>query len=99
MSMEIVNGYVCRNCTDVEYAKKGVDPAHPKDGPNGVGKAERDKDADKAHAANGGQAPDRGPAVTFGGALAGLTAQQQASPSQAVTPAAYVPGSAVNLTA
>jgi hypothetical protein len=29
MSMEIVNGYVCRNCSDVELAKKGVDPAKP----------------------------------------------------------------------
>ena len=27
MSMEIVNGYVCRDCTDVERAKKGDDPA------------------------------------------------------------------------
>jgi hypothetical protein len=31
-----VNGYVCRNCTDVDYAKKNVDPAHPKSGPFGV---------------------------------------------------------------
>lgn len=30
MSMEIVNGYVCRDCTDVELAKKGEDPAKPK---------------------------------------------------------------------
>ena len=29
--MEIVNGYVCNNCTDVELAKKGVDPARPKE--------------------------------------------------------------------
>jgi hypothetical protein len=27
MSIEIVNGYVCRDCTDVERAKKGEDPA------------------------------------------------------------------------
>jgi hypothetical protein len=27
----IVNGYVCRNCTDIDLAKKGVDPAHPPD--------------------------------------------------------------------
>lgn len=27
MSMEIVNGYVCFNCTDVERAKKGDDPS------------------------------------------------------------------------
>ncbi len=31
--MEIVNGYICRDCTDVSYAKKNIDPAHPKDGP------------------------------------------------------------------
>ena len=30
----IVNGYVCRNCTDVERAKKGEDPAKAK-GPAG----------------------------------------------------------------
>lgn len=28
MSMSIVNGYFCRNCADVEVAKKGMDPAH-----------------------------------------------------------------------
>jgi len=26
----MVNGYVCRNCADEELAKKGLDPAHPK---------------------------------------------------------------------
>jgi hypothetical protein len=34
MNLEIVNGYVCRNCTDVERAKKGEDPAKAK-GPAG----------------------------------------------------------------
>jgi hypothetical protein len=29
MSMSIVNGYFCRNCADVELAKKGTDPAKP----------------------------------------------------------------------
>ena len=24
-----VNGYPCRNCADVELAKRGIDPAHP----------------------------------------------------------------------
>jgi hypothetical protein len=28
--MQLVNGYMCRNCADVELAKKGIDPAHPK---------------------------------------------------------------------
>jgi hypothetical protein len=27
MSMEIVNGYVCKDCSDVARAKKGEDPA------------------------------------------------------------------------
>jgi hypothetical protein len=28
--MTLVNGYVCRDCTDAELAKRGIDPAHPK---------------------------------------------------------------------
>jgi hypothetical protein len=28
--MTVVNGYFCRNCADVELAKRGIDPAHPK---------------------------------------------------------------------
>jgi hypothetical protein len=31
MAMEIVYGYPCRNCTDAEKAKKGIDPSA---GPN-----------------------------------------------------------------
>ncbi|MEZ4225716.1 MAG: hypothetical protein R3B13_32490 [Polyangiaceae bacterium] len=27
--MRLVNGYMCRNCADVELAKRGIDPAHP----------------------------------------------------------------------
>ncbi len=29
--MRTVNGYACRNCADEELAKKGVDPAKPKE--------------------------------------------------------------------
>jgi hypothetical protein len=28
-----VNGYACRDCTDVGLAKKNIDPQHPKSGP------------------------------------------------------------------
>jgi hypothetical protein len=55
MSFSLVNGFICHNCTDIDYAKRHVDPQHPKDGPYGI-----DKD----------QAGDHGPAVTFGGSLA-----------------------------
>jgi hypothetical protein len=52
-----VNGYQCWNCAQVDEAKKGVDPAHPKDAPG---------------APPSGQAVGQSPAVTFGGALAGV---------------------------
>ncbi len=29
--VNVVNGYVCFNCTDVANAKKGINPAHAKD--------------------------------------------------------------------
>ena len=32
----MVNGFSCKNCTDVDYAKKHIDPAHPKSGPYGI---------------------------------------------------------------
>lgn len=35
-----VNGYACKNCTDVDYAKKHIDPAHPKSGPFGIDAAD-----------------------------------------------------------
>ncbi|MDQ0464365.1 hypothetical protein QO010_002146 [Caulobacter ginsengisoli] len=53
-----VNGFACKNCTDVDYAKKHIDPAHPKDGPYGVNASDRKT--------------ERGEAVRLGGALAGL---------------------------
>ncbi|MDI7775059.1 hypothetical protein [Asticcacaulis sp. EMRT-3] len=34
-----VNGFTCKTCTDVDYAKKHIDPAHPKSGPYGVNAA------------------------------------------------------------
>jgi hypothetical protein len=55
--MELVNGYVCRSCADVSLAKRQIDPAHPKDGPNG-----RDARAEKTE-------DSRPPAVLFAGTL------------------------------
>jgi hypothetical protein len=54
MSYDVVNGYLCRNCTDVDYAKRNIDPEHPKDGPFGVNKDPK---------------ADHGPAVVLGGSL------------------------------
>ena len=52
-----VNGYSCRNCSDVDNAKRNIDPAHPKDGPFGVNRLPKP-----------GVTGDT-PAVTFGGQL------------------------------
>jgi len=35
-SMELVNGYYCRDCGEVELAKKGIDPARSKRAMNGA---------------------------------------------------------------
>ena len=74
-----VNGFSCKNCTDVDYAKKHIDPAHPRSGPYGVNA--KDDPTVKAHSA-----------FKFDGALkgvsdsasAGLTTQQASAPGQSV---------------
>ncbi len=58
-----VNGFECKNCTDVDYAKKYIDPAHPKSGPFGI-----DKQTD----------PTQSPAVKYGGSLSDPGASGQA---------------------
>lgn len=83
MATEMINGYPCKTCTDVDYAKKNIDPAHPKDGPFGVNNPE--KAAKAAH--------DK--AVKFGGSLAGLYAPTLREP--AARP--YAAGRLVDLTA
>jgi hypothetical protein len=53
-----VNGYSCKNCTDVGYAEKHIDPAHPHSGPYNV---------------NAKSDPSRwNDAVTFGGRLTAI---------------------------
>ena len=65
-----VNGFSCRNCTDVAYAKKHIDPAHPKSGPYNV---------------NAAGDPSRiNEAVVFGGSLTGRQSSS-ATPSLSAT--------------
>src|SRR6266567_7114101 len=61
-----VNGFLCKNCTDVDYAKKHIDPAHPKSGPYGID-AKDNPTAQKSAASA---------AVTFGGNLSNLNVKQ-----------------------
>jgi hypothetical protein len=59
-----VNGYQCWNCTDVDNAKKHIDPQHPKAGPYGI-----DAASDPSLRNN----PKTQAAVIFGGALSDVT--------------------------
>ncbi|ESQ77697.1 hypothetical protein [Asticcacaulis sp. AC402] len=59
-----VNGFSCKNCTDVENARKHIDPAHPKSGPFGV---------------NADTDPSRNQAVTLGGRLSSLEASSSSA--------------------
>ena len=73
----IVNGYACKNCTDVDLAKAFIDPQHPKAGPYGV-------DA-KADPSLIGKHDGKNGAVTFGGTLgntdnSGLSSAASTSP-------------------
>src|SRR5438045_9429030 len=70
--MELVNGYQCRNCTDIDYAKRNIDPQHPKDGPFGINKT------------NG---VERGPAVVLDGRLAPTAPASSVNGVAAVDPA------------
>jgi hypothetical protein len=84
--MQMVNGYQCRNCTDVSYAKKNIDPAHPKDGP--------------VEGAPTKQAAHSSVAVEFGGALRGLRASSGVSDDRDATYApAPRPGARLNVLA
>jgi hypothetical protein len=86
-----VNGYSCKNCTEVDEAKKHIDPAHPKDGPYGVNA--KNQPPSPSDPATETKSKSDTPAVTFSGALAGLS---QTSDSSA-QPSAAQPGQKVNL--
>lgn len=74
--MEMVNGFVCKDCSDVALAKRSIDPAHPKDGPNG-------RDSAAARAKQAGEN-----AVLFGGNLAHLNDTQKVTGAGAASDAA-----------
>jgi hypothetical protein len=63
----MVNGFSCKNCTDVDNAKKHIDPAHPKSGPYGIDA--KDDPSVKQSATSD--------AVTFGGNLSKLNTAQR----------------------
>ncbi len=87
-----VNGFTCHNCTEVDEAKKHIDPAHPKSGPYGV-----DAKTDPTNPQN------KTSFIQFGGSLSALnTSSPSAANSNAqsaTTQQASAPGQIVNVSA
>ena len=74
-----VNGFTCHNCTEVDEAKKHIDPAHPKSGPYGI-----DAKTDPTQKKNASQ----NNAVQLGGNLASPNTPGTASASGATASSA-----------
>jgi hypothetical protein len=88
-----VNGFSCRNCTDVDYAKKHIDPQHPKSGPYGV-------DARNDPTLRNDPAAQRSAAVSFGGSLSGLNgAAGPAAPENPEAADPAMPGAQLDILA
>ena len=93
--MQIVNGYVCQNCSDVALAKKDIDPAHPDQGTANADAS--GKSGKTGGTAQGSSQPGfAANAVAFGGALGQANAN---SPVLANVIASYQQGGQVNVTA
>jgi len=71
-----VNGFECRNCSDVDLAKKHIDPEHPKSGPFNVdAKTDPTRQVQIA----------RQNAIQFGGQLTGISTAGSGSAQPAAT--------------
>jgi hypothetical protein len=100
-SFQIVNGYICFDCSDVALAQKGINPAHP---PNSPGASTQSNGSSGTPGSSNAQST---PAVTFGGSLSqsqGAAAVQPANASGATAPTSVQPlpgqtGAQLNLTA
>ena len=66
--MQIVNGYVCRTCCDVDAAKAGKDPAHPNAPPGSTDKPGQSNKSGQT------TAPSPPAAPAYSGALVDLSA-------------------------
>ena len=75
-----VNGFSCKNCTDVDNAKRHIDPAHPKDGPFGINAKDRPQDVKRAGTRTADPTYDNQAAVTFGGQLASFADKASTRP-------------------
>jgi hypothetical protein len=89
-SFQIVNGYVCFNCSQVALAQKGINPANPPTIPG----ASPSQTNNGSSGVSGSSNTQSTPAVTFGGGLSqtqGAAAVQPAEGSSATATNAQLP--------
>ena len=79
-----VNGFECKNCTDVDNAKKHIDPQHPKSGPYGIN-------------AKNDPSIQRQSSVIFSGALSALTGNDARNSSETNAPPRSAAGNQLDL--
>ena len=75
----MVNGFLCKNCTDVDLAKAHIDPQHPSAGPFGTNAKADPTLAGKKFDGNTG-------AVSFAGSLSGMNSDGASSSAMPSSP-------------
>jgi len=80
-AFQIVNGYVCFNCSDVALAQKDINPAHPPNRPYPAPPSATGDGSGPQGASN----TQTTPAVTFGGSLGQLVGPASVQPSAAAS--------------
>jgi hypothetical protein len=99
--MEVVNGYVCKSCCDVDLAKRHINPADPQDDVHNPKSPNYGKPEDPQHPGKPRPAWET-QAVTFSGALARVNGAADASGTKGTgssTQTPYSPGSVASVTA
>jgi hypothetical protein len=75
----MVNGFLCKNCTDVDLAKAHIDPQHPSAGPF-------DANAKADPTLAGKKFDGKSAAVTFGGSLSDASSDTASSGATRLPP-------------
>ena len=96
--MEVVNGYVCKTCCDVDLAKRHINPADPQDDVHNPKSPNYGKTEDPQNP--GKPAPSwETKAVTFGGMLAKVHGAVNTQDPTGTESSTYQPGSVVSVSA
>jgi hypothetical protein len=98
LPMDVVNGYVCKTCCDVELARRNIDPADPRDDVHNPKSPNYGKTEDPHHPGKPLPAWDA-QAVNLSGALAKVHGAANAQDPTGTPSSTYQPGAVVSVSA